>query len=268
MLKCRWRYHIRLKLNFLIEGIKKRESDPTLVLVNGLFADLTSYDLSCVFLREHFSILRYDCRGQGGSPKPESIYSLEDHVLDLKNLLEEINIDNIILLGLSNGGRIAMEFSIRFPKMVKALVALDTYDEATPMLAAKLNSWKVAHEIGGPLHRFDVATPWIWGEEFFNHKNELILSYREKASGLKSHVVKGLIEGALESFIDLTKLEVQTLLVVGKEDLLTPVFNHEKMIAKIRNGKLLIVEGGHASVLERPNIMEKNILPWLMEVLK
>jgi 3-oxoadipate enol-lactonase len=169
-------------------------------------------------------------------------------------------------VGLSNGGRIAMEFSVRHPDKVKALVAMDTYDEPTPLLKAKLNSWKVAHEVGGPLHRFDIATPWIWGEEVFNSKHELLLSYREKASTLRPHVVKALIDGALQTTIDITKINTPTLLVVGEEDLLTPPFNHQKMVKKIPHGKLVIVPGGHASVIERPNIMEKYVLPWLLDL--
>lgn len=216
-------------------------------------------------MRDHFQILRYDCRGQGASPKPEGIYSLDDHVLDLKDLLDQLNIKNIILVGLSNGGRISMEFSIRYPEKVKALVALDTYDDPTPMMKAKLNSWLSAHEVGGALHRFDIATPWIWGEEVFNSKSELILAYREKAESLRPQVVKALIAGALETKIDLSKLSTKTLLVVGREDLLTPVFIHEKMLSKMNNAQLVVVDGGHASVIECPNIMEKNILPWLLE---
>jgi 3-oxoadipate enol-lactonase len=217
-------------------------------------------------LRDHFQVLRYDCRGQGGSDKPESIYTLDDHVSDLEDLIKHYQLEKIILIGLSNGGRIAMEFAIRHPEIVKALVAMDTYDEPTPMLKAKLNSWKMAHDVGGPLHRFDIATPWIWGEEVFNSKHELLLSYRDKAATLRPHVVKSLIDGALQTTIDLTKLKTKTLLICGEEDLLTPPFNHQKMLAKLIDGKLIIVPGGHASVIERPNIMEKFILPWLLEL--
>jgi len=217
-------------------------------------------------LRDHFQVIRYDCRGQGSSDKPESIYTLNDHVEDLENLIEDYKLSNIILIGLSNGGRIAMEYSIRHFDKVKALVVLDSYDEPTPMLKAKLNSWKMAHEVGGPLHRFDIATPWIWGEEVFNSKHELLLSYREKASTLRPHVVKSLIDGALQTNIDLTKLKTKTLLICGEEDLLTPPFNHQKMLTKLTDGKLIIVPGGHASVIELPNIMEKFILPWLLEI--
>ena len=102
----------------------------------------------------------------------------------------------------------------------------------------------------------------------FNSKSELILAYREKAESLRPHVVKALIAGALDTKINVSKLSVKTLLVVGREDLLTPVFIHEKMLSKISNAQLAVVDGGHASVLERPNIMEKTILPWLLELVR
>jgi 3-oxoadipate enol-lactonase len=179
--------------------------------------------------------------------------------------LLKLKIKNVLLIGLSNGGRIVLEYSVRHN--VFATIALDTYDIPTPLLKSKLNSWLAAHTVGGPLHRFDIATPWIWGEEVFNLKNELILSYREKASGTFDHVVKGLILGALETDIDISKIENKVLLVAGREDLLTPIFYHEKMLEKLKQGKLVIVDGGHASVIERPMIFEKSILPWIQSLL-
>jgi 3-oxoadipate enol-lactonase len=205
--------------------------------------------------------LRYDCRGQGSSPSPEGVYHLRDHVDDLRNLITDLNLKKIIIIGLSNGGRIALSYASKFE--VFKVVALDTYDEVTPLLKKKLESWLIAHRVGGPLHRFDVATPWIWGEEVFNLKHELILSYRERAGSLKNAQVEGLILGALESKIDLSKIDSPVLLIVGKEDLLTPIFYHENMLKKCKNGKLKIVDGGHASIIERPAIVDQAIIPWI-----
>lgn len=216
-------------------------------------------------MKEEFQILRYDCRGQGKSEKPESIYELNDHVNDLIQVIDEHQLknENIILIGLSNGGRIVLSYAAKFK--VRAVVALDTYDIVTPMINAKLNSWLQAHLTGGPLHRFDIATPWIWGEEVFNSKSELLLSYREKASSMPSHVVGNLINGALKTDLDLSIIESPVLLIAGEEDLLTPYFNHEKMVKKLKNGYLKKAPGGHASLIERPNIADKIILPWLKE---
>ena len=232
-----------------------------------MFADLTSFDGACLYLQGKFQYLRYDCRGQGKSPKPESIYHLEDHVLDLQNLLKEQDLGKIILVGLSNGARIALEYARRFPEDVVGVAACDTFDIPTPMIKAKLGSWLMAHEVGGPLHRFDVATPWIWGEDTFNEKSELFLSYREKAGALENHVVSGLILGAMQTSIDVSEIKCPILFVSGKEDLLTPPFLHEKMAAKAVNAEFIMSEGGHAGLIEKPSIMEKQIIPWIEKVI-
>lgn len=166
-------------------------------------------------------------------------------------------------MGLSNGGRVAMEYTRRFGENVKGLVACDTYDIPTPMMKAKLGSWLHAFEVGGGTHRFDVATPWIWGEDVFNDKSELLLSYRENANNVPAHVVRGLIGGAMETTIDISQINCPTLFVVGREDLLTPPFLHEKMVKKVKHAKLEIAPGGHASLIERPTIMDNQILPWI-----
>lgn len=267
MLERRWRYNIRLELHSQLEGTKRKPADPTVVLVNGLFADLSSFDGACFYLREKYQILRYDCRGQGKSPKPDSIYHLDDHVNDLYDLLNQHEFADIVLVGLSNGGRIALEFARRYPQIVRACVACDTYDVPTPMIKAKLGSWLSAYKQGGGEHRFDIATPWIWGEEVFNEKSELLLSYRNRAGDIPGHVVHGLILGAMETAIDVTEIECPILYVAGREDVLTPVFIHEKMKEKSKDAELKVAPGGHASLIERPGIMESHIIPWLETIL-
>jgi len=238
-----------------------------IVLINGLFADLTSFDGAVFYLREKFQFLRYDCRGQGQSPKPESIYHLEDHVMDLKGLLEDKKLGKIILVGLSNGARIALEYARRFPDDIVGVAACDTFDIPTPMVKAKLGSWLMAHETGGPLHRFDIATPWIWGEDVFNEKSELFLSYRERAGSLPNHVVSNLLLGAMQTDINLAEIYCPILFVAGREDLLTPPFLHERMQKRARNAEFVMSEGGHAGLIERPAIMEKQILPWIEKII-
>ena len=153
------------------------------------------------------------------------------------------------------------------PEDVVGVAACNCFDIPTPMIKAKLGSWLMAHDAGGALHRFDIATPWIWGEDIFNEKSELFLSYREKAGSLPDYVVRGLLIGAMETDIDVSEIECPMLFVAGREDLLTPPFNHEKMAAKARIGEFKMSEGGHAGLIERPAIMEKQILPWLEKIL-
>lgn len=168
---------------------------------------------------------------------------------------------------MSNGARIALSYASKFPKEVCGVVACNTFDKITPLIKAKLKSWLLAHDLGGPLHRFDIATPWIWGEDSFNEKSEIFLSYREKAKNLDDHAVRGLLMGAMETDICIENIKVPLLFVAGHEDLLTPPFLHQKMQLKAHHGEFKIAEGGHAGLIERPDIMEKQILPWIQKIL-
>lgn len=232
-------------------------------MIHGLLADLTSYDGASFYLREKFEILRYDCAGHGKSPGTSDIYHLADHVEDLAILIKKNHLEKVILLGMSNGARIAMEYARLFPDNVEAVIACDTFDVPTPMIRAKLGSWIAATENGGMELRFDIATPWIWGESTYNEKSEHILSYRSKPSVINEKSAVFLMKGAMETVVDVSLIQCPILFLVGKEDLLTPPFLHEAMQLKAINGALKIVEGGHACLIERPTIMDKQIIPWI-----
>lgn len=255
-----------MELNIKVEN-PQDEDKPWLVFINGLFADLKSWDFGVSDFTQEFRVLRYDGRGQGLSPRPLENYGLEFLVQDLAHLLQERAIEECFIIGLSNGARVGLEFASRFPQKVLGLVAADTYDRVTPLLHCKLSSWLVANRKGGALHRFEVATPWIWGETIMEERPELLAYYRERAGLEKVYVVEGLIEGAMENHeVDLTKIVCPTLLLVGEEDVLTPPFMHEKMVEKLAKGECRVVPGGHASLLEYPKTLSDVVYPWLTKL--
>ena len=252
-----------VRLHHHIDGKKDR---PWLVMINGLFADLKSWDEGVKYLNKHFRILRYDGRGQGQGPRPPKGYGLEILVDDLCHLLNTLKIHKAFLIGLSNGGRIALEYATRYPQKTSAVIAADTYDRPSYLLQLKLQSWLKAQRVAGAQHRFDVTTPWIWGESTLEHRPELVAIYRAKAELEKSHVIEELIKGALEDHvIDLAKIICPTLFCVGLEDLLTPPHNHKLMQKKVAGSELAILPGGHASLLEYPQSLKEVCLPWLLK---
>lgn len=254
-----------MQLNYKVENPNDIQK-PWLVFVNGLFASLLSWEESVAHFTEDFRVLRYDGRGQGESPRPMGDYSLGTLVEDLRELLEEIGVERCSFVGLSNGGRIALEFARLYPKRVHSIVAADTYEEPSTLLKLKLKSWLDANRIGGPAHRFEVATPWIWGESIVQNRPELLEFYRSRAGLEKIHVIEGLIKGAMEDHkIDLSTIECPTLLCVGEEDLLTPPFKHQRMVKKLSKGNLQVIPGGHASLLEYPESLKTVVLSWLRE---
>ena len=66
-----------------------------------------------------YRTIRYDRRGYGKSSRPNRPFS---DVSDLYRLLRHLGINEAYLLGISNGGKVALEFALEHPGMVAALM--------------------------------------------------------------------------------------------------------------------------------------------------
>ena len=249
----------------LYSRIDGPEGGMPLVLINGLFAASTSWDAVMPSFAD-CRVLRYDGRGQGRSDQPSGVYDLDTLLDDLEALLQQLHWPPSFFLGISNGGCVALGLAARNPGRVLGVVAADCNDRVSPLLRLKINSWIRAHEVGGPEHRFDVATPWIWGEAVLTANPELVEYYRKKACQLDSNAVLGLLQGALTHHIDLERIQAPTLYMVGEEDLLTPPFSMRAMCRQTKGSTLKIVPGGHACLLEQPNLVGDIALPFMAEV--
>ena len=99
----------------------------TLVFVNSLGSDYRIWDDVVYPLSDAYTIVRYDLRGHGLSDCPAAPYRICDHSDDLAGLLTELNIETCVLIGISVGGMIAMDFTAKYPNVVKALIVCDTF---------------------------------------------------------------------------------------------------------------------------------------------
>ena len=79
---------------------------PPLYMVHGIGSRRVTWDGLLPGLEEHFTCVRYDLRGHGGSPVPPVPYSLDDLVEDLEALRIRLGHDRIHVIGHSLGGQI------------------------------------------------------------------------------------------------------------------------------------------------------------------
>jgi pimeloyl-ACP methyl ester carboxylesterase len=90
-----------------------------LVLIHGGQLDSRMWDDQFELFAKHFRVLRYDVRGYGGSPRGERPYSDAE---DLAALLDYVGMPKAHLVGLSLGGRIALDFALPRPQRVHSLI--------------------------------------------------------------------------------------------------------------------------------------------------
>jgi 3-oxoadipate enol-lactonase len=100
------------------------------VLVHGLALDLRMWDDQVAALADVATIVRYDVRGFGRSSRDaDTAYS---HADDLWRLLDHLEIEKAVLVGLSMGGRIVVEAALAEPRRVTALVLLAAVLDGVP----------------------------------------------------------------------------------------------------------------------------------------
>ncbi len=73
-----------------------------------------------------YRVLAPDLFGHGASAKPMGDYSLGAHAATLRDLLDELGVDRVTLIGHSLGGGVAMQFCYLFPQRVDRLVLVSS----------------------------------------------------------------------------------------------------------------------------------------------
>ncbi len=92
---------------------------PPLVLIHAGFLDRRMWDPQFIHFSKNYKVIRYDVRGFGKSSKAEDKYS---DIEDLRSLLQHLKVDKAHIVGVSNGGRIAIDFTTNNPEKVDRLV--------------------------------------------------------------------------------------------------------------------------------------------------
>ena len=247
-------------------------SGPLVVFLHGIGGNRSNWTRQLECIAPSFCALAWDARGYGGSEDYSDPLDFGDFSADLLRLLDHRKAPRAHLVGLSMGGRIALDFYERHPERVASLVLCDTSPGfQTTMTPAQRDAYlrsrqepllagaeprdiapEVAKTLAGPTAPPPVIQQLI----------ESMAALR-KASYLKT------LETMLryERVAALGKVTVPTQLIVGSCDALTPPALSRSMAREIPDARLAILEGaGHVSNLERPRDFNRVLLDFLRAV--
>src|SRR5438105_14356296 len=98
---------------------------PAILFVHAFPLDHTMWQLQVDFFATRYRVVTPDLRGFGGSQPPRP-WSIEQMGEELLTLLDQLQIENCILVGLSIGGYIALPFAVNHHERVKKLVLAHT----------------------------------------------------------------------------------------------------------------------------------------------
>lgn len=92
---------------------------PPVILLHGGNLDRRMWDEQFELLRQHYRVIRYDARGYGRSSAADQPFEAHE---DLRTLMRGLKLERASLVGLSLGGRIAIDFALAHPDQVDRLV--------------------------------------------------------------------------------------------------------------------------------------------------
>jgi pimeloyl-ACP methyl ester carboxylesterase len=110
-------------LNFHYQQMGKGRD---MVMVHGLFANLAFWYFSVLpTLARHFRVTVYDLRGHGYSDMPPSGYTTNDMAVDLRAILDHLDVSRAHIVGHSFGGAVALHYAALYPERVASLTLAD-----------------------------------------------------------------------------------------------------------------------------------------------
>ncbi len=244
-----------------------RGHETALLLVHGFPLDSRMWDAQVAALARLVRVVAPDLRGSGGSDASPGPYSMEQHADDLAALLDALDIRQAVVGGLSMGGYVAFAMWRRHPKRIRALVLADTRAEPdSPQGRANRDTTADrVRELGSAAHAEEMLRVALAPSSLDTPR------IRERAFRIMSaQPVEGIVGllGGMRDRVDsralLATITVPALVIVGREDALTPPPGARAMAEGIPDARLVEVpRAGHLSPLENPRAVNAALRDFL-----
>jgi pimeloyl-ACP methyl ester carboxylesterase len=191
----------------------------------------------------------------------------DDSIVAMAERILEEAPDSFALAGLSMGGYVAQEIMRQEPERVERLALIDTQARADS--AAQVKTRKDLIRIAG-MGKFKGVTPRLLPNLVHHDRlddpavRDVVLGMAERVGQEAFVRQQTAIMGRKDGRGDLHAIRVPTLVLCGRQDILTPPVLHEEMAETIQGAKLVIVEeAGHLAPLERPEVVTEAMRVWL-----
>ena len=226
------------KLAYSLEG----SGEKVIVMLHGWGMNKDAFAMLSNKFNTKAKCLIVDFYGFGDSGMPEEHYDTYEYAYQIFLLLSKLDIKNIILVGHSFGGRVAIILSSVFDINIEGLVLT---------ASAGLNRFDLKKKIKVLLYKFKkkLSSYGLYSVKKLTEAGSS--DYKKLSPIMKSCFVK--IVNQDLSFL-LSKIKVKTKLFWAKDDMSTPLWICKKLNKKIVGSSAIIFErGGHFIYLKRLN---------------
>src|SRR6266446_2213015 len=241
-------------------------SGPTIVFAHGLGGNHLSWWQQVPYFSQHYTCIAFAHRGF--SPSRITSGSVDPALFeeDLLALVDNLGLTDVQLVAQSMGGWACLNFAVRHPRRVRALVMASTGGAVDPNTLdavdrKSIESWLAARRgIQAELLKRGIHP--AAGERMAREQPALEFLYREidrLSGGLDKEALRPRLMAARTlPAEDLKRLTVPVLFISGTEDIVFPPPAAAALASLVPGAKLESVpEAGHSVYFERPEIFNR-----------
>ena len=250
------------QVNNITIGYSDHGTGLPIVFLHAFPLNRTMWVTQARLLSSQFRIITIDLRGHGESDAPLWRYTLEQSADDVRALLDHLEIQQALFVGLSMGGYILFAFYRKYAARVKGLILADT--RAQPDTEEGKNGRFQLAQIAykkGPSAIADNMIPKLLSPATIQTNPDLVQQARGMIEGNQISGIAGDLMAMAErpdSVPLLNQITCPTQIIVGELDQATPLSDAKLMAEQIPHARLAIIpNAAHLANLEQPEAFNR-----------
>lgn len=256
-----------------------------IVLIAGLGHGSAYFEKTLPVLGKIGRAVAIDTRGVGQSTSKREEFSVERWAQDVADLIEGLGAKRAHLVGSSLGACIALQTAVDHPDRVASLVVVAGFSELDRSLELNFRlRIGIIEKLGmGDALAAHIAM-WTLGRDFINTPagqaavERLFASVRRNSPERYLAFIRAILafgrcepgqEGQPKLTQRLREIRVPTCVIVGGQDILTPVSQSRQVASHIPGAEVYVIPGcGHITFSEKPDETAKLVGDFLRRVIK
>jgi pimeloyl-ACP methyl ester carboxylesterase len=241
-----------------------------LVLVMGFGGDHLAWGLQIPAFAAKYRVIAFDNRGVGQSDAPDVPYSTAMMADDAVGLMDGLGIERAHVCGVSMGGMIAQEITLRHPSRVRTLQLHATLARPDAYMRSLVEGWRKVRIALGREEALRVLALWLFAPCSYEQRPEFVELVLQNAIAnphpqpLTGYLRQGDAILAHDTLDRLDRLRCPTLVSVADQDILVPPRFSHAIAQRVPGAELkTIADAGHAYMWERADVFNAMCLEFL-----
>ena len=244
-----------------------------LIMIMGLGANVDWWDPRMILeLSKKFKVVMFDNRGAGRTDVSNRSYTVKLFADDTAGFMNALGISRAHVLGISMGGMIAQELALNYPEKVEKLILCSTNcggSKSIPPSGEVLRLLVADRSLLSPEEIARMVIPLLFTKDFIKRNQDFMeLSIQQIMKAPISNEaymrqLKAIME--FDTYDRLHQIEVPTLILHGRQDVLVPFENASILAEAIPNAKVVHLDKSAHGLMEEMDKMISILLNFLTE---